>query len=359
MANIVVLEDQRQIAQLVQVILKKQDHEVHVYRDGANGFEGIKKRHPDLAIIDIGLPSMDGFEVAERLRQEITLKDMPILFLTALGDIDSRVKGLQVADDYLSKPFENEELLARVEALLRRTAVKESLRGNLETIGGVGSALQIITLSYSQGAFILDDGVILYLVDGKVVHVNHPDLEGEAALSKVLGRQKGSFRFDPSAEPPERSLNIDPMRLILNAAKQTDEQVRDDARKGAEKDAEPAADTTGADTTGADTGTEAAEDETAEPEAKAEEAASARKKALESLDVGAKGLTVVADVDVARTYIDMMQGLQRFKVSERWDEKNQDTCLLFEGQVLILVALHSTLDDVPEDMYEVVALNDE
>ncbi|MDZ7702922.1 MAG: response regulator [Trueperaceae bacterium] len=342
MANIVVLEDQRQIAQLVQIILKKQDHQVHVYRDGANGFEGIKKRHPDLAIIDIGLPSMDGFEVAERLRQEITLKDMPILFLTALGDIDSRVKGLQVADDYLSKPFQNEELLARVEALLRRTAAKESLRGNLETIGGVGSALQIITLSYSQGAFILDDGVILYLVDGKVVHVNHPDLEGEAAVSKVLERQKGSFRFDPSADPPERNLKIDPMRLILNAAKQTDEQARDSAQKDAAPVKEPSVNETA--------------DETAD---ETEESAAARKKALESLDVGAKGLTVVADVDVARTYIDMMQGLQRFKVSERWDEKNQDTCLLFEGQVLILVALHSTLDDLPEDMYDVVALGDE
>jgi DNA-binding response OmpR family regulator len=116
--RVLVVEDDEDIAQALQRSLRMEGYEVRSAADGAAALEHARGFAPDLVILDLGLPEIDGIEVAKRLRDG---DDVPILILTARDALESRVEGLDAgADDYLLKPFERQELLARMRALLRR-----------------------------------------------------------------------------------------------------------------------------------------------------------------------------------------------------------------------------------------------
>ena len=117
-ARVLVVEDDEDIAQALQRSLRMEGYEVRIAADGHAALEEGRVFAPDLVILDLGLPKLDGLEVARTLRAD---DDVPILILTARDALDSRVEGLDAgADDYLVKPFERQELLARLRALLRR-----------------------------------------------------------------------------------------------------------------------------------------------------------------------------------------------------------------------------------------------
>jgi serine/threonine protein kinase len=121
MAIISVIEDDPMFVKLIGSALEKLEHSARFYADGATGLTGIYDHPPDLLILDLNLPDADGIDIAQNIREHAELNTMPILMLTARTDLDSRVRGLQFADDYLGKPFELEELSARILALLRRS----------------------------------------------------------------------------------------------------------------------------------------------------------------------------------------------------------------------------------------------
>ncbi|MEA2268836.1 MAG: two-component system, OmpR family, response regulator MprA [Solirubrobacteraceae bacterium] len=113
-----VVEDDDEIAQTLQRSLRLDGYEVRIASDGEAALVQAAAYNPDLVILDLGLPKLDGIEVARRLR---AADDVPILMLTARDAVEARVEGLDSgADDYLVKPFERQELLARLRALLRR-----------------------------------------------------------------------------------------------------------------------------------------------------------------------------------------------------------------------------------------------
>ena len=116
--TIVVVEDDRHIADLVELYLRQEGFRVVQAADGQRGLDAVRDQHPRMVILDVGLPAVDGLEVCRRLR---AAGDIPILMLTARdGEID-RVLGLEMgADDYVVKPFSPRELVARVRAILRR-----------------------------------------------------------------------------------------------------------------------------------------------------------------------------------------------------------------------------------------------
>ncbi len=117
-ARVLVVEDDQEIAQVLQRSLRLEGYEVKLALDGQVALDVAGAFNPDLVILDLGLPKLDGIEVAKRLRAH---DDVPILMLTARDAVESRVEGLDSgADDYLVKPFERQELLARLRALLRR-----------------------------------------------------------------------------------------------------------------------------------------------------------------------------------------------------------------------------------------------
>jgi DNA-binding response OmpR family regulator len=116
--RVLVIEDDVEIADVLRRFLRQEGHEVRTAVDGEEALPAAAEFVPDLVILDLGLPGMDGVDVCRRLRAD---GDVPILILTARAELEDRVEGLDSgADDYLVKPFERQELLARIRALLRR-----------------------------------------------------------------------------------------------------------------------------------------------------------------------------------------------------------------------------------------------
>src|SRR5918996_2395132 len=118
-ARVLVVEDDEAIADVLRRSLRAEGHEVKSAGDGAEALTAAEQFTPDLVVLDLGLPRLDGIEVLRRLRADDS--DVPVLILTARTETEDRVEGLDTgADDYLPKPFERDELLARIRALLRR-----------------------------------------------------------------------------------------------------------------------------------------------------------------------------------------------------------------------------------------------
>ncbi|MBK5117243.1 MAG: response regulator transcription factor [Thermoleophilia bacterium] len=118
LGRVLVVEDDEDIADVLRRSLRQEGHEVRTAADGEEALASAHDFAPDMVVLDLGLPKLDGVEVCRRLREE---SDVPILILTARADTDDRVRGLDAgADDYLVKPFERAELLARLRALMRR-----------------------------------------------------------------------------------------------------------------------------------------------------------------------------------------------------------------------------------------------
>jgi two-component system alkaline phosphatase synthesis response regulator PhoP len=117
--TILVVDDEPQIAEIATDYLRLAGFDVITAGDGVRALEAVRGHRPDLVVLDLGLPRMDGTEVARTIRRE---SDLPIIMLTARAQEDDRLHGLEIgADDYITKPFSPRELVARVRAVLRRT----------------------------------------------------------------------------------------------------------------------------------------------------------------------------------------------------------------------------------------------
>ena len=122
MAKILVVDDDKAINELIKVNLELHGYEVVQAFNGTEGFALAKQELPSLIVLDVMMPEVDGYTVAQRIRQCQEIADTPIIMLTALNELNDKVTGFNIGvDDYLTKPFEIEELLVRVRALLKRT----------------------------------------------------------------------------------------------------------------------------------------------------------------------------------------------------------------------------------------------
>ncbi len=122
MSKILIIDDDKSIIELVKVNLEMQGHSIFIANDALTGIAIAQQEEPDLIILDLMMPGVDGFTTCQRIRQQENTKNIPILMLTALSRTDDKVSGFNAgADDYLTKPFELPELYVRVRALLRRS----------------------------------------------------------------------------------------------------------------------------------------------------------------------------------------------------------------------------------------------
>lgn len=157
--KILVVDDDPQIREIVTIALERASFEVITAADAKLALIHARREHPDLIVLDVGLPEMDGFEVCRKIR---ATSDVPILFLTALDDEVDRVVGLELgADDYVTKPFSPRELVARIRAILKRT------RGN-------------------QQATVLRHGDIVLNLDAHVCDVAGTDVALTGTEMKIL-----------------------------------------------------------------------------------------------------------------------------------------------------------------------------
>ena len=119
--NILVVEDDKNISDLIHMYLVKEGFDVRIAGDGGKALEEFQKKEPDLILLDIMLPVMDGWAVCAKIRET---SKVPIIMLTAKSEVFDRIQGLEMgADDYIVKPFEMKELIARINAVLRRTEI--------------------------------------------------------------------------------------------------------------------------------------------------------------------------------------------------------------------------------------------
>ena len=158
--KVLIVEDDSNIAELLHLYLEKEGFETAVAADGGKGVELFRSFRPDLVLLDIMLPVMDGWSVCRKIREE---SKTPIIMLTAKGETSDKVSGLEMgADDYIVKPFEMKEVLARIHAVLRRFGGEEE-----ETTGKC--------LSFDKLTINLDSYELT--VDGKRVDTPPKELE--------------------------------------------------------------------------------------------------------------------------------------------------------------------------------------
>jgi DNA-binding response OmpR family regulator len=125
-ADVLVVEDDDDVRRLVRVLLERAGHTVVEAVNGLEALHRLEETQPDLVVLDVSMPELDGWQTLERLRD---LSDVPVLMLTARTNELDKVRGLRGgADDYVTKPFGRQELLARIEALLRRTSAPPQMR---------------------------------------------------------------------------------------------------------------------------------------------------------------------------------------------------------------------------------------
>jgi two-component system alkaline phosphatase synthesis response regulator PhoP len=119
--NILVVEDEKDIIEVLRYYLEKENYRIHVAEDGFSALDIAGKVVPNLIILDLMLPRLDGIEVCKRLKTDERLREIPIIMLTAKAEEADKIKGLETgADDYVTKPFSAKELMARVKAHIRR-----------------------------------------------------------------------------------------------------------------------------------------------------------------------------------------------------------------------------------------------
>ena len=158
--SVLVAEDDRNIAELLQMYLEKEGYAVTVAPDGGQALSKYRAIKPDLVLLDVMMPVMDGWSVCRTIRGE---SQTPIIMLTAKGETDDKVSGLKAgADDYITKPFEMKEVLARIEAVLRRT-------------GSAAAEKKARRLAFDK--LIIDMDAFELTVDGKKVDTPPKEME--------------------------------------------------------------------------------------------------------------------------------------------------------------------------------------
>ncbi|MDB4435208.1 response regulator transcription factor [Akkermansiaceae bacterium] len=124
METILIIEDEIDIANLVRFNFERNGYSVDIAHDGREGLEKILKNQPDLVILDLMLPEIDGYKILKKMQRDTRSHSIPVIMLTAKSQIDDRLKGLELgADDYITKPFSPKELILRAQAILKRNRV--------------------------------------------------------------------------------------------------------------------------------------------------------------------------------------------------------------------------------------------
>jgi two-component system response regulator MprA len=189
-STVLVIDDQENIIEFIKLGLKYEKFLVEAAADGPQGLAAAQRINPDLIILDLMLPGMDGMEVCRRLRENPTTRDIPILMLTAKDDVRDRIAGLDAgADDYLTKPFSFEELVARIRAILRRQSRARGDEGDAH-----GQILQFGDLQLNTATREVKRGerqIELTATEYNLLHLfmSHPRqvLDRQTILNRVWG----------------------------------------------------------------------------------------------------------------------------------------------------------------------------
>ncbi len=173
-ATVLVVEDERDLADVIEYNFKRDGFNVFSASNGEKGLDLAREKRPNVVLLDLMLPGLDGIEVAKRLRLDPETRDIAIIMLTAKGEESDVVVGLEVgADDYVTKPFRMKELIARVKAVLRR--------GHVEDDVPAGKRIE-------RGDLVLDTAKYQAIVAGEELPLTLTEFKLIAALASAPGR---------------------------------------------------------------------------------------------------------------------------------------------------------------------------
>jgi CheY-like chemotaxis protein len=291
--RILVADDDAWILRMVTTVLKKRGYEVDTAPDGEQAYERALTNPPDLLITDVMMPNVDGWTLVKQMRAHPVLRDVPVIFLTALSSDDDRIHGFRLgADDYLPKPFRFEELDLRVARTLRRTLpppppaqvavtppahashAVEDAAGGLETalagdLSEIGLPMLLTMLEMEHKSGILElthdqEGVAeLYLKRGRVVHATLDytpggdddkapggddgeddelswGVEDAECVYYLLKWTEGRFEFKPGDVASEDRVGASTTQLLMEGARRLDE-LNENNRRLAEDEVEETA----------------------------------------------------------------------------------------------------------------------
>ncbi len=216
MKKILVAEDELAISRVLSAYLQREGFEVLTAYDGTNALEKFFSHSPQLVILDIMMPGMDGWSVLEKIREKSAC---PVIMLTALGDIDYKLKGLNTgADDYISKPFIGDEVIARVNAVLRRSAnvytdehINQygslTINFNAHTIFLNGKEVSLTPRDLSLLLFLAERPNRTFTRDQLIEHVWGMDYDGsDRAVDLAVKRIRQALTDWPETEGEIRTL---------------------------------------------------------------------------------------------------------------------------------------------------------
>ncbi|CEG26503.1 response regulator transcription factor [Bacillus sp. B-jedd] len=202
--KIVMVDDEAKILRFVSANLRAQGYTVHTFADGRPMLEEYDALMPDLVLLDILMPEMDGFEVLEALRG---FTDVPVIMLSACHDANDKITALDLgSDDYMTKPFTLEELYARIRAVLRRTARTAPLQSVSKTC-----KVQNLEIDYSK---------LRIFVDGKEANVTNTEYKLFALLSSNRGKVLTHEEILSQIWGPEYRNDIDYLRVAIARLRQ-------------------------------------------------------------------------------------------------------------------------------------------
>lgn len=215
-----IIDDEPIQREVLENFLMESGYKVASAEDGAQGLMMMKERLPDLILLDIQMPVLDGFQTLEVIRNKSEFRDLPVLFLTSQEEQLQKIRGLELgADDYITKPFNREELLARIKAVLRRTErfrrQEKGLEGDLKNISifdlllsmDVGSKTVTISMQEIDGKIFIENGLVVYVRQGPY--------KDDEALMRIFLREKGAFYVKFDRMPEDIPKKPKPLRAVL------------------------------------------------------------------------------------------------------------------------------------------------
>ncbi len=209
METILIAEDDAHIAELIKIILEAKGYITHWAQDGQEALDEVRRLRPDLMLLDVMMPKLNGYEVLRQMKENEELKHIPVIFVTVRGETDSKVVGLRLGGhDYITKPFDLDELIARVEAALRIKGEHDNLRAANRRLAEL-SMTDPLTSLYNRRYLMerFDEEIerarryaypiaciMVDIDDFKQINDNYGHLQGDQALQQLALIMKNSNR---------------------------------------------------------------------------------------------------------------------------------------------------------------------
>ena len=238
--RVLVVEDEPLIACMLQDCLAPLYVEVVHVTSGPQALSAVAEHPPDLILLDVMIPGIDGFEVARQIKSNPKTGHLPIIFLTSLSQVKDKARGFELgADDYITKPFQFEEVQARIRGALKRAEAARALRpaegrpgirGRLKDMS-LPSLIQFIDMERASGILSLTqggEGGHIYFDEGRIVNAVMGGAQGEDAVYRLLAWDDGDFDLErlPGGTPLEARIGASNQALLLEGLRRLDERAR-------------------------------------------------------------------------------------------------------------------------------------